>query len=186
MPTAFEDRELAADILTRLYTDFPAGRVLVADSGGLVVAYLAGCFRTAAYSRLFHFRVLPAALAAALRRGTLVHRWFWGVAPGILRSRLAHRRMPAPLLAEYAAHLHINILPGFRGAGLGRALVTRFIELAAREKVTGVHVSVRADNIAGRRFFERMGFSILVPAPPIRREDAPKTLFRSVLYGKRI
>ncbi|MGY2129133.1 GNAT family N-acetyltransferase [Blastococcus sp. SYSU DS0617] len=58
--------------------------------------------------------------------------------------------------------LSVCILPGYRGAGLGAALVGAAVAEARRRSLLALSLSVEEGNPA-RRLYERFGF---VPAPP--------------------
>lgn len=60
--------------------------------------------------------------------------------------------------AEFPAHLHVNLAPRFRGAGIGRDLIETFAADAVAAGAAGVHVvtSAGARNV---RFYERAGFA---------------------------
>ena len=55
-------------------------------------------------------------------------------------------RLLWPGLDAYPAHLHIDLLPPFQGAGHGRALMETFYAAAARAGAPGVHLTVLAAN----------------------------------------
>ncbi|MEQ1652912.1 MAG: GNAT family N-acetyltransferase [Hyphomicrobium sp.] len=61
------------------------------------------------------------------------------------------------LTRQFPAHLHINLAPGFRGQGIGAALIARFAADAAAAGAPGVHVvtSRGARNVG---FYEQNGF----------------------------
>ena len=63
----------------------------------------------------------------------------------------------AAFTARYPAHLHINLRPAARGAGVGQRLVGAFCEQAAAADAPGVHVvtGAGARNIG---FYRRCGF----------------------------
>ena len=89
-------------------------------------------------------------------------------------------------LVAYPAHLHVNVREAFRGRGLGRALVARFLDRVREERVPGVHAAVRADNDPSRRLFTQFGFveisrqRIIVPEGPAYHPH------ETILYGKRV
>jgi ribosomal protein S18 acetylase RimI-like enzyme len=63
-------------------------------------------------------------------------------------------RMVHPWIADYPAHLHIDLLPGHQRQGWGRRLVDRF-----RTAVdVPVHLGVLRANGAARAFYDRYGF----------------------------
>jgi GNAT superfamily N-acetyltransferase len=64
------------------------------------------------------------------------------------------------LLAEYPAHLHINILPDFTGQGWGQKLISTFLSKIMELGACGVHLGMVATNDGARRFYERVGFEL--------------------------
>ena len=81
----------------------------------------------------------------------------------------------AEVLAEYPAHLHINLHPRAQGQGFGRRLIdTLFGALRARD-VTGVHLGVAAANRRAIGFYTHLGFQ------PLGLDGAG-----GLLYGRRL
>ncbi|MEO8530009.1 MAG: GNAT family N-acetyltransferase [Deltaproteobacteria bacterium] len=70
-------------------------------------------------------------------------------------------RAPDVLLADYPAHLHLNILPQTQGRGNGPALAQAWLQQARSLGVTGAHVGVSATNARGLVFWQKQGFSPL-------------------------
>jgi ribosomal protein S18 acetylase RimI-like enzyme len=66
-----------------------------------------------------------------------------------------------PGLAEYPAHLHIDLLPAFQGQGHGRQLMETFYAAAAAAGATGVYVAVMTSNLLAQGFYRRLGFTHL-------------------------
>ena len=83
---------------------------------------------------------------------------------------LHHRpeRLLVPQLAAHPAHLHIDVLPPWQGAGWGRALMATFLAGLHAAGVRGVHLAMLASNVPARRFYDRVGFVELAVdgAPP--------------------
>jgi hypothetical protein len=73
-------------------------------------------------------------------------------------------RLLWPGLDAYPAHLHIDLLPPFQGAGYGRALMETFYAAAARAGAPGVHLTVLAANTRAIGFYRHLG---------LRRLDSP-------------
>jgi predicted N-acetyltransferase YhbS len=63
----------------------------------------------------------------------------------------------AGLTAQFPAHLHVNVAPDWRSAGLGAHLVAQFLADARAAGVAGVHV-VTGSASRNRTFYERAGF----------------------------
>jgi ribosomal protein S18 acetylase RimI-like enzyme len=79
--------------------------------------------------------------------------------------RLFHSPPSAPegVVADYPAHLHIDLLERVRGQGLGRALVERLLAALREAGSPGVHLDVAADNANGIAFYRHLGFNDLEP-----------------------
>ncbi|XNQ41554.1 GNAT family N-acetyltransferase [Georgenia phoenicis] len=71
-------------------------------------------------------------------------------------------------LAEYPAHLHVDLLEPARGGGMGRALLTRLFSALAERGVPGVHLEVVRANDGAIAFYGRLGFTVV--------EERPETL----------
>ena len=63
-----------------------------------------------------------------------------------------------PELAPHPAHLHINLLAGYRGAGHGRQLIGTFLASVAAAGAPSCHLGVRHTNVDARRFYAKVGF----------------------------
>ena len=61
-------------------------------------------------------------------------------------------------LAEYPAHLHIDLLPEAQGQGYGRRLMDTFLGRLRALGVPAVHLQVGKRNTRAIGFYERMGF----------------------------
>jgi ribosomal protein S18 acetylase RimI-like enzyme len=82
----------------------------------------------------------------------------------IIALHYSPERMLWPQLADYPAHLHIDLLPGVQRSGHGRALIETFLPAAAARCASGVHVCVRAENLQALAFYEKLGF-VELPVP---------------------
>ncbi len=63
----------------------------------------------------------------------------------------------AHLTARYPAHLHVNLLDGFRGQGIGADLVEIFCDVARQRGASGVHV-VTSRGMRNVGFYLGLGF----------------------------
>jgi GNAT superfamily N-acetyltransferase len=60
-------------------------------------------------------------------------------------------------VVDYPSHLHINVLPGRQGQGIGRALITRFTGLCREHGSPGIHLVTGAVSRAVK-FYESCNF----------------------------
>ena len=65
-------------------------------------------------------------------------------------------------LADYPAHLHVDLLPSTQGKGLGKKIMLTFIEKLKELNVTALHLEVGKKNIAAVGFYKKMGFHEIV------------------------
>nr|WP_209763609.1 GNAT family N-acetyltransferase [Azospirillum rugosum] len=72
----------------------------------------------------------------------------------------------ADRFAAFPAHLHVNVRPGHRDRGVGRALVDTFAEDCRTDGLPGVHLvtGVFARNVA---FYQRAGFTEATQRGPL-------------------
>jgi ribosomal protein S18 acetylase RimI-like enzyme len=77
-----------------------------------------------------------------------------------------------PIIAKYPAHLHINLLPGFQGQGVGTRLMRHFEEHMRHLGAKGLHLGTSNQNFKAVPFYHKMGFEIvheseIVPHPKL-------------------
>ncbi len=72
----------------------------------------------------------------------------------------------ADRFAAYPAHFHVNVRPGWRDHGVGRALVERFAEDCRADGLPGLHLvtGVFARNVV---FYQRAGFTDALQRGPL-------------------
>ena len=78
---------------------------------------------------------------------------------------------PAEIVAQYPAHIHMNLLPRLRGQRVGTGLLQVWIEQARASGVPGIHLGANAKNHGGIAFWTRSGFKPL------------QTIGRTVWFG---
>lgn len=64
---------------------------------------------------------------------------------------------PRPVFA-HSGVLGIGLLPGFRGRGIGTALMRHALAAAAAKKLHRIELTVRQDNATAIRLYEKVGF----------------------------
>ncbi|MDD4903427.1 MAG: GNAT family N-acetyltransferase [Candidatus Bipolaricaulis sp.] len=188
IPACLRDHpEWVADGMTRYYTDAEPESCFVAAGDSGVVGYVFGAVSTARRDRWVAARVLPGLVLRGLATGA----GFRCPLGQMLRAGLrGWRRASAAkrgLRRSHPAHLHVGVCEGARGRGVGRLLVSRFVEHAANAGAPGIHASVIASNGPARRFFEQQGFHELrryAAAFPGSPDPVPMILFGRRLTSK--
>lgn len=149
------------DSFTALFCDWwltnESATVLVAEVDGVVGGYLLGCddSRLVAHEARTFFRHF-ARRGCCLRPGTAGVMWRMlgdGIIDG-MRGALPARVWDA----RWPAHLHIDLMPECRRRGVGRHLVTTWLDRLRERGVPGCHLQTTAENARAVAFFETMGF----------------------------
>ena len=153
----YQDPKLVGHVYAAPYALLSPRSVFVVDDAGGVGGYIVGVPDT----RDFEAR-LEAEWWPALRKmypdpsGT----------PRIDRSadqfmsyKIHHPDRTANEIVEaYPSHLHINLLPRLRGAGIGRRLMEQWLAAVREMGSHGAHLAVGASNRRAIRFYRACGF----------------------------
>ncbi|HVM63055.1 MAG TPA: GNAT family N-acetyltransferase [Verrucomicrobiae bacterium] len=180
----FPDREVIADLLMNYYTQFEPQSTWVVDKGDGVVGYLTGCLDTKRFMRVMTWRIGPWLFVKALFRGTFFRPQTLRLFRVNIGLWLTASHAVGPSLHEYPAHLHINLMDGFRGHGLGRDLVKTFCDYAVQAGARGVHARVSADNPRACHFFEQAGFIEIHREPRMRKPEESGSVVYTIVYGR--
>lgn len=142
---------------------------VVEDDSGLVGGYVLGVADTAAFIDWYAQEWAPGFRARHPSPGPpTAHRPAYTEAQ-LLADGGDPERMRIAELDAYPAHLHIDLLPGLQGRGLGRRLIDALRAVLAERGVPAVHLGLDPANTDARAFYERLGFHEL----PSSRADAP-------------
>ena len=162
----YHSDDLMPDLFAGPYLFLEPEFAFVLDDGNRAVGYVIGTPDTAAFARAYRARWIP----------RLAGRYPPPIPgppdpPGnpdeeMLALHYQPERMVWPGLDEYPAHLHIDLLPPFQGAGHGRAMMETFYAAAAGAGAVGVHVAVSKANTRAIGFYRRLGFRPLEVADP--------------------
>ena len=155
-----DDRQVFCDAFTVYYTDFESDCLWVACVGDQVVGYLTGCINTISQRRrIIERTILPLMwriIQGKYRLGGKTFNYAKYMALGALRKEYPHVD-----LKEYPAHLHINVNADSRGRGLGRSLMTAYLDQIREMGVPGVFLDTTDLNEAACRLYEAIGFELL-------------------------
>ena len=158
----YRDQDLLPDLFAGPYATLEPDLAFVLDDGGRAVGYVVGTSDTERFVREFRAEWLP----------TVADRHpLPGGEPGTpdaVMTAFLHQPelMLNPALAEYPAHLHIDLLPDYQGRGYGRTLLTTLFAALDKAGAKRVHLVMSTANTGARAFYDRVGFhEIVVPDP---------------------
>lgn len=144
----------------RWFVERPDAVVLVATGGDGVVGFTS--LAEGSYEGRLMARVLPRALAAAVRRPSIL------IAPAVRERAARLLRRGGPELPEGARVAYTAVDPDARGRGVASALKQASIEWCRGRGIERMVTGLHRDNLASRRMNERAGF---VEVPELRRGD---------------
>jgi ribosomal protein S18 acetylase RimI-like enzyme len=146
--------DLVPDIVAGPYLFLEPGHAYVLDNGERAVGYVIGTASTPGFVAACQERWLP----------RLRTRYQPPSGPPVTEEE--HRldvmfhpeRLLLPELAPHPAHLHVNLLAGYRGAGHGRELIGTFLASVAAAGAASCHLAVRQANVNARCFYAKLGW----------------------------
>lgn len=162
----YADLDLMPNIFAGPYVYLEPDLAFVLDNGDRAVGYILGTADTATFVERYRKSWLP----------IIEDRYPIPAGPPESPSdemiALMHNpeHMLVPELADYPAHLHIDLLPAYQRQGHGRALMFTFLDALKRKQVKAVYLGMVSTNTAARAFYERLGFHEI----PVR-DNGPTT-----------
>lgn len=159
----YSDPRILPDIFTGPYLELdPALAFVLADAADRPVGYIIGTADTPRFVSEYRRDWLP----------KVADRYPEGSGTGRDAERIRELHHPEWMLqdglADYPAHLHIDLLPEAQGRGAGRALMDTYLAALRAAGVPRVHLGMGAANTAARAFYDRLGFhEIARPAPSL-------------------
>jgi len=182
----FPDRDLAADILTKYYTDYESQSTFVAECDGRLVGYINGCMDNRRYGLVMFWILMPGLILKGIKHGIFFRPEIQQLLRGSLRN---WRRMfvwRKSSFHSHQGHLHIGIAKDFRGQQLGHNLVNTLVGHATGWGAVELAASVHDANKAAGIFFESQGFVVRERYPMVQIRDGKEEHYHSLLYVKTI
>jgi ribosomal protein S18 acetylase RimI-like enzyme len=164
----YHSDDLMPDLFAGPYVFLEPDFAFVLDDGQRAVGYVLGTPDTAAFARAYRERWIPRLAGPYPAPPDNPGPPEPPASPDDEMIALHYRpeRLLWPGLDAYPAHLHIDLLPPFQGAGYGRALMETFYAAAARAGAPGVHLTVLAANTRAIGFYRHLGLRRLDLAEP--------------------
>jgi ribosomal protein S18 acetylase RimI-like enzyme len=154
----YSDDQLMGDLFAVSYATLEPGLAFVTDDGsGRAVGYIVGTKDTAAFVRRYAAEWTPAVSGKYGDDERDQH----------MLQLLHHpEHMLVPDLADYPAHLHMNLLPEFQRRGYGRKLMETFLAAVHEAGAERVWLGMLTANVKARAFYDRLGFRELPVKDP--------------------
>lgn len=154
--TLYRDPRMMGHIYAAPYAVLSPSTAFVAEDGDGVAGYIVGVADTLAFEERLDREWWPALRRQYADPGGPPEAWD----ADQRRCFMIHHpsRTPATVVAACPAHLHMNLLPGLQGQGVGRLLLKHWLAAA---RVGAIHVGVNGQNARAVRFWQRHGFDRL-------------------------
>lgn len=165
-----KDGRLIGHIYSAPYAVIEPAQAIVAEDEEGVAGYIVGTFDTDGFAARLErewWPTLRERYAAPAFEPTEADR-------GRIATIMRPSGNPPELVAEYPAHIHMNLRSRLRGQGIGMALLRRWIEQARAGGVKGIHLGASASNAGGIAFWQKCGFV------PLQRTE------RAVWFGMKL
>jgi ribosomal protein S18 acetylase RimI-like enzyme len=182
----FPNREVAADLLTKYYTDYEPQSSFVAISDGRLVGYINGCMDNRRYGLVVFWLLMPPLLVKAFKQGVFFSPEIGQMFRGMLKNWRRIFVWRKKSFHSHQGHLHIGIATDARGQQVGQNLVKTLVEYACGSGLTELTASVHDANTAASKFFEAQGFVVRERNPMILIRDGKEEHYHSLLYVKTI
>lgn len=150
----YRDPRLVGDVFAVCYAHLEPEFAFVLDAGDRVTGYIVGTPDTARFVNAVRDRWLP----------LVADRHPPPDGPPVtpddeLRYVLYHpEHRLRPVVADYPAHLHIDLLPEHQRSGHGRRLMSTLLAAFHQAGAARVHLTMSTANTAARAFYDRVGF----------------------------
>ncbi|MEV6843070.1 GNAT family N-acetyltransferase [Actinoplanes sp. NPDC051411] len=155
----YSSDDLMGDLFAVSYAHLEPDMAFVADDGhGRAVGYIVGTKDTPAFVRRFATEWVPLVAGKYDAQGEKDR--------DMLQLLHHPEHMLVAELADYPAHLHMNLVPGFQRQGHGRRLMEAFLAAANGAGARRVHLGMLTVNVKARAFYDRVGFTELQVKDP--------------------
>ena len=182
----FTDRDVAADLLTKYYTDYEPQSTFVALCDNRIIGYINGCMDNRRYGLVMFWILMPSLLVKAFKRGIFVRPEIRKLFGGVLKNWRRIFIWRKKSFHSHQGHLHIGIVKDFRGQHVGRNLLNTLLDYAAGWGIAQLAASVHDANKAACIFFEGQGFVVRERYPMVLIRDGREEHYHSLLYVKTI
>jgi ribosomal protein S18 acetylase RimI-like enzyme len=162
----FSDPKLPGHLYVAPYAIFEPSLAFVAEGLGGVGGYVVAAFDTVAFQERLELQWWPA-LRDQYAEPSGETADSMSAAELRARRNIHHPRHIDPdLVRDYPSHLHIDLLPGIQGRGVGRRLIEALADALRGQGSRGLHLFVSDRNERAQRFYRHVGFTELPTEDP--------------------
>jgi len=180
------DREVAADLLSKYYTDYEPESSFIALSDGKLVGYINGGLDNRRYGLVMFWLLMPPLLIKAFKRGFFFKPQIRQLFKGMIKNWRRIFVWRKKSFHSHQGHLHIGVADDCRGQKVGQRLVETLIDYARTTGIGELAASVHDQNKNACHFFESQGFKVRENHPMVTINHGKEENYHSLLYVKTI
>ena len=162
----YSDDALMPEVFALPYVEYAPELAFVVADGDRVLGYALAVADTAAFIEWWKREWTPEFAARHPSVGSPTAHDPAFTEAELIDAGLDPEGMRIAELADYPAHLHIDLLPELQGLGFGRRLIDTLRAALAARGVAAVHLGMDAANTGARAFYDRLGFHELPSSTP--------------------
>jgi len=153
----YQDPRLVGHVYAAPYVILSPRSVFVVEDAEGVGGYIVGAPDTRDFETRLEADWWPS-LRALYQDPSHQSRASWNPDQSMIHLIHHPRRTSNEIVEPYPSHLHINLLPHLRGAGIGRRLMEQWLATVWEMGSRGAHLAVSAANRRAIRFYRACGF----------------------------
>ena len=159
----FSDPYTMGNYYVAPYLSYPNGINYIAEYNCKPHGYIVAVPDTDSFNQWMEENWLPT-LRNRYFRSSIIYRS--GYEKEII-GKIHERHFPVehtsePWFKNYSSELHINLHPDIHLKGIGRIFMNIIFEELKRQGIPGVNLGVGKDNTGAFKFFQKIGFTVLV------------------------
>ena len=158
------DPRLPGQIFAAPYGVFQPSLAFMAEDGAGTAGYIVGALDSQEFEKTLESRWWPALRERYPEPRGEAGQW----TKEQYYTHLIHHPPSTPdeLARSYPSHLHINLLPGLQGRGIGRRLIETLAGALRDQGSPGLHLHVGPANQRAAEFYAHVGFTEQPGVPP--------------------
>ncbi len=139
------------DILLNMYCNYYIEQekdsvFILADASDEAVGYIFCAKDWEWYKKIYNEKYLPTLKEMSIKK---------------YEEKCSETALLEPVMKEYPAHLHIDVIKEYRSGGYGSRLIDTLADHLRKKNIRGLMLCVGKDNIRAHKFYEKTGFNRL-------------------------
>lgn len=166
----YTDPKILGYIYSAPYLFYAPELAVVVERNGEVQGYCVGTSDTLKFEKQLEASWWPP-LRRRYRKPDKSRRSNWSAEEHIFQIIHQAEITPNPVVDQFPAHLHMNLLPELQGMGVGTSLLYFWLQQARLLEVKAVHIGASASNEKAIQFWSKQDFENLTDIAKVPSSD---------------